>query len=85
MVMAETAVVSQEYIALTSPLAAQSVVDRVLRAVDHLTAFPESGRIGQIPGTREVVVTGLPYVLVYQYSEDRVDIVAVFHGAQDRR
>ena len=75
----------RDYIALTSPLAAQSVVERVLRSVDHLVAFPESGRIGQIPETREVVVPGLPYVVVYRYGEDRVDIVAVFHGAQDRR
>ena len=61
----------REYIALTSPLAAQSVADRVLRAVDHLAAFLESGRIGQVPETREAVVPGLPYVVVY--------------GAQDRR
>ena len=64
----------RDYIALTSPLAAQSVVERVLRSVDHL-----------IPETREVVVPGLPYVVVYRYGEDRVDIVGVFHGAQDRR
>jgi toxin ParE1/3/4 len=74
----------RDYIALTSPRAAQSVVDRVLRAVDHLTAFPESGRTGQVRDTRELVVPGLPYVVVYRYSEDRVDIAAVFHGAPDR-
>ena len=74
----------RDYIALTSPLAAQSVVDRVLRAVDHLMAFPEAGRTGQVRETRELVVPGLPYVVVYRYSDNRVEIAAVFHGAQDR-
>jgi len=31
-------------------------------------------------------VTGLPYVVVYRVNDDDdvVDVVAVFHGAQDR-
>ena len=46
--------------------------------------FPASGRLGQVPGTREVVVPGLPYVVVYTHDETRVDVVAIFHGAQKR-
>jgi plasmid stabilization system protein ParE len=42
--------------------------------------------LGRAPGTYEWIVQGLPYILVYKINadEDEVDVVAVFHGAQDR-
>lgn len=75
----------RDHIAEHNPAAARRVVGRVLRSVDRLEAFPKSGRLGQVPGTREIVVTGLPYIVVYLVDDDDVDIVAVFHTAQDRR
>ena len=74
----------RDYIAVNSPSAARDVVDRVFRSVERLRMFPASGRLGQVPGTREVVVPGLPYVVVYTHDETRVDVVAIFHGAQKR-
>ncbi len=73
-----------DYIAEGNPEAARSVTERVMRAVDRLEAFPKSGRRGQASGTREVVVSGLPYIVVYSLHDDAVDITGVFHAAQDR-
>lgn len=64
--------------------AANAVVDRVLRTIDRLDSFPRSGRLGQVSGTRELVVPGLPYIIVYADHESAVEVIAVFHGAQDR-
>ena len=74
----------RDYIAANSPPGARDVVDRVLRSVTRLRLFPRSGRVGQVHGTRELVVPGLPYVVVYTHDDRGVDIVAVFHGAQKR-
>ena len=74
----------RDYIAANSPSAARAVVDRVVRSVERLRVFPASGRLGQVPGTREVVVPALPYIVVYTHDEGSVDIVAIFHGAQQR-
>ena len=74
----------RDYIAASSPSGAQDVVDRVLRSVARLRLFPHSGRVGQVHGTRELVVPGLPYIVVYTHDDEGVDIVAVFHGAQKR-
>ncbi|MBV9076947.1 MAG: type II toxin-antitoxin system RelE/ParE family toxin, partial [Methylobacteriaceae bacterium] len=43
-------------------------------------------RDGPDPNTREWIVTGLPYIIVYEIDWDRDEIVVlnVFHGAQDR-
>lgn len=44
------------------------------------------GHVGNAPGTYEWVVTGLPYIVVYEVDSDNdeVKITAVFHGAQHR-
>jgi addiction module RelE/StbE family toxin len=68
------------------PRSADSVIDRILESTEQLDRFPYIGRIGRAPGTYELVVPGLPYIVVYQVNaEDEVVIViGVFHGAQDR-
>jgi plasmid stabilization system protein ParE len=42
------------------------------------------GRLGREPGTRELVVTRLPYVVVYAVRDDTVWIVRVLHTARER-
>jgi toxin ParE1/3/4 len=43
------------YIEADSPQAAVSVDDRIEVEVERLIRFPESGRIGRVEGTRELV------------------------------
>ena len=42
----------------------------------------QSGRPGRVAGTRELVVTGTPYVAAYQVTRETVRILRVLHGAQ---
>ena len=74
----------RDFISENDPEAARAVVDRVLRSVDRLASFPKSGRAGRVPGTRELVVPGLPYIVVYTCDDVDIDIIGVFHGARDR-
>jgi addiction module RelE/StbE family toxin len=73
-----------EYIHERSPKAAKDVVRRIRIAVARLQDFPSLGRPGRFPGVRELVVSGLPYIVVYRLEADRVEIVGVFHGARKR-
>ena len=41
------------------------------------------GRLGERPGTRELVAP--PYVIVYRVKDDVVEILHMWHGAQDWR
>jgi toxin ParE1/3/4 len=51
-----------------------------------LCYFPQVGRLGRSPDTREWVVTGLPYIIVYEIADDQaVAVLGVFHAAQDQR
>jgi toxin ParE1/3/4 len=59
------------------------VVDKLTRRVDQLIDHPHLGRI--VPqyddiNLRELIV--YPYRLMYRLKSDRIDIIAVFHGAQ---
>ena len=38
---------------------------------------------GRIANTRELVLAGLPYLVVYRVSEDEVQILRLLHGAQE--
>ena len=69
-----------DHISLDNPGVATAVIARIRSVLDRLTMFPRSGRIGVVEGTYEVVVPGLPYVVVYEIANDRVEILAVFHG-----
>ena len=72
-----------DYIALDSPTAAESVYRAIVAAAEHLCDFPEAGRPGRLPRTREWTVVSLPYIIVYQVRDDAVTVLAVFHGARD--
>lgn len=72
-----------DYIALDNPAAAEKVYRAIVAAAGRLTRFPEIGRVGRLPDTRELTVVPLPYLIVYQVTADAVTVLAVFHGARD--
>jgi toxin ParE1/3/4 len=72
----------RSYIAKDHPQAARGLAVRILEGVDLLAAHPHIGRAGRVIGTRELVVSGTPYVIPYRVKEDRLELIAVFHGKQ---
>lgn len=71
------------YIQRDSPFYATQTVEKLTRRADQLIAHPRSGRV--VPkyndeAVRELIVS--PYRLIYRLKQDRIDIVAVFHGAR---
>lgn len=69
------------YISLDSERAAGNIVRRIVETVSILTYHPKLGRMGRDPTTRELVVTGTPYIVVYRFRE-RIEIIAVLHAAR---
>ncbi len=69
------------YIALDSPRAAESVVRRIVETVAALAFHPRMGRMGRDVTTRELVVTGTPYIAVYRLRE-RIEIITVMHASR---
>jgi toxin ParE1/3/4 len=49
-----------------------------------LAEFPMMGRDGALTGTRELIVPGLPYIIVHRAASDEIVILGVYHAAQLR-
>jgi len=73
----------REYIAHDSPSAARRVAQAIKESVGRLRSFPLSGRVGRVPGTRELVIPGTSYIAAYKINSDEVVIAAVLHGRQN--
>lgn len=61
---------------------ARRVALSIHERIGALTEFPGRGRAGRMRGTRELVLTGLPYLAVYRLKENEVEILRILHGAQ---
>ena len=73
-----------DYIALDNPVAARQVVLRIEAATHRLSLFPRSGRVSAVVEAYELVVPRSRFIVTYQVG-DAVEVVGVFHAAQNRR
>lgn len=72
-----------DYIQLDKPSAAAGVAGLIEAATERLRLFPQMGRPSRRPNTRELAVAGTPFVLVYRVRNDALEILALYHGAQN--
>jgi addiction module RelE/StbE family toxin len=65
------------------PGAAIAVAKTLFDAANSLSSLPGRGRMGRRPGTRELIVSGLPYIIVYRISSETIHILRIYHGARN--
>src|SRR5205823_1481330 len=70
-----------EFIAVDNPRAASRASDTIHRAVARLADFPQLGRAGRVPTTRELVVAGTRWIVVYRVTAS-IEILRVLHSSQ---
>lgn len=71
-----------DYIAQDNISAAIEQGDRIEDTAKLLPNNPEIGRAGRKQGTREMVISGTSFILVYRVRAERLEILRVLHGAQ---
>ena len=72
------------YIATRDPAAAARFRRRVWGLLRRLAKFPRLGReVPELPGRGYREVIHNPYRLFYRIDDNRVVVVAVWHGAQE--
>jgi len=74
---------ANKHIQQDSPAAARNVAQTIIERIEQLTTFPSLGRPGEVKGTRELVSP--PYVVVYRFTDEIIEILYIWHGAQDWR
>lgn len=71
----------ESYIAQDNPAVATRVIIDIIESARQLIQFTNSGRPGRKEGTRELVLVGTPYILVYRTRAAEIQISNVLHGA----
>ena len=64
-----------------NPRAAMEMGKQVLEAVDYIKQYPTLGRAGRLRGTRKLVVSGTPFIVIYRVRMDFVQVLRVLHHA----
>ena len=72
-----------DYYRAHNPAAARRLRQAVINGAKRLRDYPRMGRPGRIEGTRELVIAGTPFVLVYDVAAACVEILHVYHGRQN--
>jgi toxin ParE1/3/4 len=73
----------QAYVAKDSPAAAKKTALFILESVEkNLPDHPQMGRPGRVVGTRELVISGTPYIVPYRLTSGVIEVLRVYHGAR---
>ena len=54
----------------------------IYEAPEARRSFPHRGRPGTQAGTRELILSPVPWIVIYTVRDDAIDIVRILHGAQ---
>jgi addiction module RelE/StbE family toxin len=73
---------AKEYIGRDNPGAAREIASKIVDAAERIIQFPEVGRAGKVSGTRELVVPGTQYLIVYRMKKNAIHFLRVLHGHQ---
>lgn len=71
-----------DYIAADNPKAAERIAERVQEAVEYLLEYPNMGRAGRVQNTRELVISGTPFIIVYLIVFPKIQILRMLHHAR---
>jgi toxin ParE1/3/4 len=74
----ETAV---NYIASDSPGNAQKVAQKIWDSIQLLRQQPGMGRPGRVPGTRELIISDLPFIVPYAEHKGEIVILRIIHAS----
>ena len=72
----------RKFIEQENPEAANRVASKIVQFVDTLLEHPLLGKAGRIHKTRELVVSGTPYTVIYLAEAELVTILRVFHQSR---
>jgi toxin ParE1/3/4 len=73
-----------DYLADRRPQYRQPTLRKLYEVIRSLKQSPDRGRLGREDGTRELFLAPLPYVAVYRADKQTVEVLRVYHTAQDR-
>ncbi len=71
-----------EYIAADNPHSARVIIERIENAIETILVHTGIGRSGRVGNTREFVVLGTPFIIVYRVDGKALQILSVLHSSR---
>jgi toxin ParE1/3/4 len=62
----------------------QPTIRKLYEVIRSLKDSPHRGRLGREEGTRELLFPPLPYIAVYRVKEHDIEVLRIYHAAQNR-
>jgi toxin ParE1/3/4 len=72
-----------EYISKDNKTAALKIAKIIIKKIQYLTDHPNIGRPGRVAGTRELYISGTPFVIPYRIVNNEIQILRVMHGSRN--
>ena len=72
----------QDYIAQDDPATAYDVAIIIKTVVQNLGLHPKMGRKGRVVNTYELIISDIPYIVVYRIKHKEIHILSVFHTSR---
>ena len=71
-----------DYISQENPSWLKPTIESILEAIEQIKKFPESGREGRVKGTKELVISAIPFIIVYRSQKNVIQILSVLHQSR---
>jgi addiction module RelE/StbE family toxin len=73
-----------DYLEEHHPRYRQATMRKLYEKIRGLKEAPYIGRPGRIEGTREILFSPLPYVVVYRVHNQAIEVWRIWHTSQSR-
>jgi toxin ParE1/3/4 len=71
-----------QFIAENNPTVAKRVAQKIWDSVRLLGNHPGIGRPDRVQGTRELIISGLPFIVPYTVEDGTIFILRVLHASR---
>jgi toxin ParE1/3/4 len=76
--------ISDDYLKENHPHYRESTMRKLYETIRELKRWPGRGQPGRAADTREIFFPPTPYVAVYRVRERSIQVMRIYHVAQDR-
>lgn len=71
----------EKYIAQGNSDAAIDIILKIIKSVELLVDNPAMGKVGRLFDTRELIIGGTPFIVVYRIKSGQIEVLRVLHSA----
>ena len=71
-----------KYISKDNPETSVRIAEEIWQASLSLVHSPNRARPGRVPGTRELILPGLPFFIAFRVRDDSVQILRILHTSR---